>query len=389
MIQLISLSLFFLATGLLTSVTVLSAYQILFTIPLAYFLFVNIKNRSFKLPTSAWFLVAFTIIALLSLLTNHSLLPSPSKNYGRLKYFIFGFGGIFVLKAWLPLATDKTKKILSNSFLASIIISGSYALYMLLSTGAPRARGLTPTLRYGYGSAMLLLVVLGCILHREKLKNWFNWKLAIPALILGFAGMYVTYTRGALLGFLCGLPFVLYYFKPKLGLTLGGLAAFGVACLVGIYLFGSGNYNSRFLMSKNNKSDYMRRSQWKAAMIATQEKPVLGWGLSNFHSQLNRIKTEYDLDAKFYNDAHAHNLFLEVASGTGILGLIAFLGWVISWAMEVFKAGGLVRALVFPFGVAFVISSQFEVTFDANNASMIFFLYALSLAIKVDAAKRI
>jgi len=52
----------------------------------------------------------------------------------------------------------------------------------------------------------------------------------------------------------------------------------------------------------------------------------------------------------------------------------------ISWAMEVYATGGLIRNMIFPFGVAFFISSQFEVTFDANNASMIFFLYSLSSA---------
>jgi O-antigen ligase len=146
---------------------------------------------------------------------------------------------------------------------------------------------------------------------------------------------------------------------------------------VGVYLFGSGESNSRFLVNKNNSSDVIRRSQWKAAIIATKEKPILGWGLSNFHSQLKRIKTDYDLDAKDYNDAHSHNLFLEIASGTGLLGIFLFLGWVLSWAWEAFRAQGLTRVLVIPFGVAFVVSSQFEVTFDANNASMIFFLYAL------------
>ena len=117
-------------------------------------------------------------------------------------------------------------------------------------------------------------------------------------------------------------------------------------------------------------------------MIAIKERPVIGWGLSNFHSQLKRIKHEYDLEAKDYDDAHSHNLFLEIGSGTGLIGLFLFLGWLISWAIEVFKAGGLVRALIVPFGVVFVVSSQFEVTFDANNATMIFFLYSLSSAIE-------
>ena len=380
MTKLTTLSLFFLAAGIFTSVSILSAYQVLFAIPLAYYLFLALKNKKFKLPTSAWFLIAFTAIAFISLIINLEHIPKPLKNFGKLKYFIYGFGGIFVFRVWLKEASVKAKSILTCTFLLSIVVAAGYAMYNFTIVTNGRAKGLTDTMRYGYGSAMALLVLLSAVLHHEKLKPWLNWKIAIPVLIIGFCGMYLTYTRGALLGFLCGLPFVLYFYKPKLGLTLGGLAVLTVLGLVGVYLFGSGNYQSRFLVSKNNGSDHIRRSQWKAAVIATQEKPVLGWGLANFHSQLKRIKNDYNLDAKEYNDAHSHNLFLEIASGTGIVGLLAFLGWLLSWALEAFKAKGMDRVLIIPFGVGFVVSSQFEVTFDANNASMIFFLYALSSA---------
>ena len=389
MIKLTTAALFLLAVGILTSVTILAGYQILFAIPVIYYTFIAFKNKNYRLPKSAWFLLAFMAVALLSLIINYELLPKPGKNFGRLKYYLFGFSGIFVLRVWLKEASDKTKKFIASTFLVSVAVAGTYATYTFFTNGEGRARGFTDTLRYGYGSGMLLLTLLGCILHREKIKQWFDWRLGVLALILGFAGLYLTYTRGALLGFLCGFPFVLYYYKRILGLTLGGLAVLGVIGLGLIYLFGSGNYNSRFLMSKDNKSDNIRRSQWKAAVIAIGEKPVLGWGLSNYHSQLDRIKKQYDLDAKYYNNAHSHNLFLEIGSGTGLIGLFFFLGWVFLWAREVVREGKLIRALVIPFGVAFVASSQFEVTFDANNASMIFFLYALSSCFTLDSDQRV
>lgn len=378
MTKLTTVALFFLAAGYFTSVSILSVYQVLFAIPLAYYCYLAIKNKQIKLPVSAWFLIAFTAIALLSLVINYEYIPKPSKNFGRLKYFVYGIAGIFVFRVWLKEVSDKAKSILTYTFFLSIVVAACYAMYNLTISIDGRAKGLTDTMRYGYGSAMILLMMLSMILHHKNFEKWFNWKIAIGIFVVGFVGMYITYTRGALLGFLCGIPFVLYFYKPKLGLTLGGLAVAAVLGLVGVYLFGSGNYQSRFLVSKNNGSDHIRRSQWKAAIIATKEKPVLGWGLSNFHSQLKRIKNDYDLDAKEYNDAHAHNLFLEIAAGTGVVGLLAFLGWLVSWAIEAFRAKGMYRALIVPFGVAFVVSSQFEVTFDANNASMIFFLYALS-----------
>ena len=380
MIRITNASLFFLAAGILTSVSILSAYQVLFVIPLFYYSFLAFKNKDFKVPASAMWLAGFTAIALLSLFINFDLIPKPSKNFGRLKYYLYGLGGIYVFRVWLRDASDKTKKILVNTFLASIIIAGCVTIFQKFM-GDPRPKGLTDTMRYGYGSAMILMVLLSAILHREKIKNWFDHRIGIGAFIIGFIGMYFTYTRGGLLGFLCGVPFVLYFYKPKLGLSVGALALIVISVLGGFYLFGSSaETGSRFLINKDNGSDVIRRSQWQAAVIAIKERPVIGWGLSNFHTQLKRIKETNDLGAKEYNDAHSHNLFLEVASGTGLVGFFFFLAWLTSWAWQSFKAGGLQRALVIPFGVAFVVASQFEVTFDANNASMIFFLYALSVA---------
>jgi len=373
-----SVALFFLCAGIFTSVSILSIYQVLIVIPIIWVWKLKLSEKNLSLPKSSYWLLLFFGVALFSLIMNFDLVPKPSKNFGRLKYFLYGVGMIPVLQLWVSEASEKTKKILFQTFCLSIVVAFAYAVNYMITTGLPRATGLTDTMRYGYGSGMIHLTLLSAILHREKFSSWFNPKIAIVTFVLGFLGMYLTYTRGALLGFLCGLPFVLYFYKRSLGIWLGGLAVLGVLTLGGFYLFGSGNYNSRFLTNKSNSSDVIRRSQWKAAMIATQEKPILGWGLSNFHSQLARIKNQYDLDAKDYNDAHSHNLFLEISSGTGLIGLFVFLLWLFTWAYEAFKMGGLVRALIVPFGVAFVVSSQFEVTFDANNASMIFFLYALS-----------
>ena len=378
--KLISASLFFLAIGIFTSVTVLSAYQILFVVPLAYFTYLAIKNNEYKLPASAYWLLAFTAVGLLSLIINYDLVPKPSKNFGRLKYFIFGVGGIFVLRAWAKDTSDKVKKNITRSFLISIIVAGLFMIYKsFVNIDGSRIRGLTDTMRYGYGTGMILLSLISGVLHHEKLKNWFDWKLAVVAVLAGFVGIYLTETRGAFLGIACGLPFVLYFYSPKLGIKVGGISVVGLLLIGSFYLFGNSSpQGSRLLMNKNNKSDNIRRSLWQSAFIATSEKPFLGWGFSNFHTQLKRITIEHDLPEKDYDDAHSHNLFLEVASGTGLIGLFLFLGWVILWAKEAFQAGGLTRALIFPFGVAFVVSSQFEVTFDANNASMIFMMYAFT-----------
>jgi hypothetical protein len=188
-----SAALFFLAAGIFTSVSILSAYQILFTLSVIYFTYIAFKDKNLQLPKSAYWLMAFTLVALLSLVINFDLIPKPSKNFGRLKYFIYGVGGIFVLRYWLKGTSDKVKKIVSHTFLYAIAIAGAYASIKFLISNEDRARGFTDTLRYGYGSSMVLLILLGTILHRAKMGNWFNVRLATVAFILGFIGLYFTF----------------------------------------------------------------------------------------------------------------------------------------------------------------------------------------------------
>jgi O-antigen ligase len=380
--KLTSASLFFLAAGILTSVTILSGFQVLFTVAVFYYMFQAYKDKDLKLPVSAYWLLAFAVVALISTIINIELIPKPSKNFGRIKYFLYGVCGIYVFRYWLKEANDKIKKIISNTFLLSVVVGGLYTIIYYLVTDDARGRPLTETMRYGYGSAMLLLTLLSIYLHKEKFKNWIQPKFLLAAILIGFLGMFLTYTRGGFLAFLCGLPFALYFHKKKMVLIGLGISLIIMGTMGTFYLFGSKtNVNFRMLSTKGFGSDDIRMSQWQSAIYAIKEKPILGWGLSNFHTQLKRIKDTYDLGAKNYIDAHSHNVFLEIGAGTGLIGLFLFLGWLITWAIESFKAGGMTRALVVPFGVAFVVGAQFEVTLDANNASMIFALYSLSAAI--------
>ncbi len=381
--KLTSASLFFLAAGILTSVTILSAYQILFTVALFYYTFQAYKDKDLKLPTSAYWLLAFSVIALLSTIINIDMIPKPSKNFGRIKYFLYGVGGIYVFRYWLKEASDKTKKIIANTFLVSVVVGGLYVVgYYIVVKDDPRGRPLTETMRYGYGSAMLLLTLLSAYLHKDKFKHLLKPNFLLAAIIIGFVGMFLTFTRGAFLAFLCGLPFVLYFYKKKM--VLIGLAiSFVIMGTMGAFYFlgTSTSRNFRMLSTKGYGSDQIRQSQWESAIYAIKEKPILGWGLSNFATQVERIKNTYNLGAKNYVDAHAHNVFLEIGAGTGLIGLLLFLGWLVTWAIECFKGGELIRALIIPFGVAFTIGAQFEVTLDANNASMIFMIYSISSAI--------
>lgn len=369
----------FLALGTFTSVTIQGAYQILFAIPLVYY-FCLAKGRHFVLPRSSWWLLGFAAIALLSLLVNWGEVPRPSKNLGRIKYFLFAAFGIFPIGIWLKNVSDNTKRRLMRCLAVGIVVPVLWLIYQKIFLSIPILKPLTETMRYAYGTSVVLLLLIGLVLHKKNFA-WVSPTWIYPTIFFGIIGLILINSRGAQAGFLLGIPFVLWFWKRKVAIAIGVIGLVLGSFVTWNYLYGTvEESNIRILSNKNNASDQIRRSQWQAAYIAVKERPLIGWGFSNFHTQLKRIKNQYDLPAKQYDDAHAHNVPLEIAAGTGLLGLVFFLGWFFTWMLETWNAGGMGRALMIPFFMAIMFEAQFEVLLDANNATWISFLYALSLA---------
>ena len=85
-------------------------------------------------------------------------------------------------------------------------------------------------------------------------------------------------------------------------------------------------------------SDESRTMQWRAAIEAFKDRPLLGYGLENHHlawsahfdPDIQRIETEiFD---------RTHNQFLEVLATTGIVGTVAFLGIWLAIGMTLVRA---------------------------------------------------
>jgi len=74
------------------------------------------------------------------------------------------------------------------------------------------------------------------------------------------------------------------------------------------------------------ESDLQRIGQWKTALAAFRDHPVLGVGYMNFEPLCSSIKEKYNIPpANFCG--HAHNNFLEMLATTGLwVYFVLFLG---------------------------------------------------------------
>ena len=235
-------------------------------------------------------------------------------------------------------------------------------------------------IRYGYGIQFFCLFVLFLIIHYEKFSSYINKKLLYMAAFWSLLGLYLSYSRGALIGFLLGVPFLMLFKCPRL-VKWGcmGIATVIVAAVIGIYATGGTNVpNERLFQGFNSESNMMRISQYQAAWRSFLDKPLWGVGRGHFRVRSMGIKEKYGIPYPEYS-SHAHNNYLQVLAEVGIFGFICFILFHIFWLKESWQRQDVFRSFFTAFFVAMAVSGLFQCTFvDYETACIILFVFALS-----------
>lgn len=363
-------ALFLLAIGLVTSTSILALSHILMLIPCAYFaLHTNWK----KLPKSAWALLGLSIAIMLSVVVNQDIMIKGWKPLFKVKYFLFGFFSIVPFSWWIKnKMTDKKLRILLYVFLVATTVAtcagiigdlmGVNPITMRRPEFVNRNSGLFGmVMNYAHNMSYFLILLPGIYLIQKKTKEIVSNKFLIVVFLINLVGIYTSYTRGAWLALIAGLPFYLYSNNKKKFIITGVLL---------VILGGAG-----YLIAGNKviraNSDTQRINQWRAAFAAFKERPVLGYGYLNFEDHSVEIKKKYgigDLELA----SHAHNNFMEMLGSVGILGFITYILWLLFWAMDGMKA------LSVPFIVTFVVGGLTQSTIALGiNLFFVMFVYAI------------
>ena len=153
----------------------------------------------------------------------------------------------------------------------------------------------------------------------------------------------------AVAGFLAvGSFFVSFWFWPFLAIFLTGsrtgIAAFtvfllsrfrrlplGVILLVvlaAVFIFFKGGE----LRPKSKFED--RGLFWQMAATFIKERPILGWGAETQEYLYDREFARREMPLQGMIVDRSHNLFLDVAIWSGMFGLLAFVGWLVSLGFE-------------------------------------------------------
>lgn len=189
---------------------------------------------------------------------------------------------------------------------------------------------------------------LALYLHQKNLSAKHSWRFYLAFAIL-FAALIFTKSRSGFLGFFLAL--FTYWLLHRRSSRTYALSSFLRPYLIGmaglILIFGTpftptlsfviGNRSSTItpaptgtvLESGGTESGDIRKIVWSGALKLIAKHPLLGTGPETFaytyyweRPQSHNLTSEWDF---IYNKAH--NEYLNIAAGTGVLGLIGYLYW--------------------------------------------------------------
>ena len=169
----------------------------------------------------------------------------------------------------------------------------------------------TATLGHGnnLGAYLVPVTLLAVSLSLAKRPDLKRWMFILLSVLLG-GSLVLTFSRGAWLGFLCGLMLMLILskrYKTSLLFFIVFMAVF----------LSFPDVRERIAYTLRPEGDSLRRPVWEASFQMIRIHPFIGNGIGTFMDQCNRL-----LPARM---TYAHNCYLQMWVETGIFSLVAFL----------------------------------------------------------------
>lgn len=389
---LVLIALYSLAMFSFTSLALSSLFHIFIALPAMYFTYKSFRSGLDRLTISSLALIGTVLAIIISII--FSDMTNKLQSVLKIKFFLIGIFSVFAIKRTLDLKilSEKQIKILVNIFLWSVLIasiSGIIALhtgwhYLRFKPAAEnvRAAGMYGmAITFGNNIQFIAIILLSAFFWNDSLKKIISKKLIILFFVAAFLGLWFSYTRGALLGFVLAIPAVCFPKYKKTGIALYSASIGLLIVLITILSVdvNLGNLKTnRLFQPLNSESNMIRVSQMETAWYAFLENPITGIGFRNLEPNVARIKAEHGIAfPDFYG--HAHNNFFEFLAGCGIVGFLFFSIFMVSWFVELVKRNDVITRLLIPFYLSFFFSGLFQTTIiDSENLYIIMILYTIS-----------
>lgn len=244
-------------------------------------------------------------------------------------------------------------------------------LVPILHNGKLVFKAATATFGHGndLGAYLVPVLLLSMSLWLGKRSEPRRWIFLFLVILLG-ASLGVTFSRGAWIGFFCGLVLMLLLsrrYNPGLFPLL----------IFTIFFLWFPEVRERVAYTLRPEGDSLRRPVWEASFQLIREHPFIGSGAGTFMDRCNQL-----LPQRF---TYAHNCYLQIWAETGIFSLLAFLAFLGTLLYKGIRAylenqdAILLGVLCGVFG--FLVHSFFDTQFYALRlAYLLWFLLGLLVA---------
>ncbi|MCX6739502.1 MAG: O-antigen ligase family protein [Candidatus Parcubacteria bacterium] len=331
-------------------------FRIIVEVIFALWVLLAYANTAYR-PKFSWIMataVSFVGIVFLADIFGANPARSIWSNYERMEGFValihvFAFfvvtGSVLTKDLW-------TKFLQTSVFAATIMALFGWIQY---TGGAVINQGGRLDGRFGnaayFGGYLLFNVFLTAFLMARTKKYNFLWWTYACAIVLQTTIMFLTETRGSMLGFFVGvtLSALLFIFLSKKNPTMKkiaiGVVSFVIVFIVSVFQFKDSNFVqshstlSRFAtISLSGSTVDSRFMVWGMAIDGFKERPILGWGQDNFNVVFNKYYNPGMWNQEQWFD-RAHDIFLDWLISAGFLGLFSYLLLFVLGVLFVWETG--------------------------------------------------
>ncbi|MEI6835724.1 MAG: O-antigen ligase family protein [Candidatus Falkowbacteria bacterium] len=216
-----------------------------------------------------------------------------------------------------------------------VLLASSVAIATIVSIMGLAGNAYSTIGNTAYVSGYLIFNLYFCALlfFRAKKQSW-RWFLLIPVLIMLFE-FAKTHTSGAIIGLGISVLFIVFLIgvlHQNKKIKIAAWSSLIMAILILVLIFSQQNaawFENSFLknLTAQKATFQTRLISWEAAAKDFHNHPLLGVGFGNYSVIFDRY-----FQAKFYDYSRgdtyfdrAHNNLIDIASTSGIIGLLAYL----------------------------------------------------------------
>ena len=322
------------------------------------------------------FLGTYLLATIFSINAHFSLWGDPFRNGGFINFALYVF---LAMLSFLVIRSKDWQKIWDFSIIIGILVSlvailqqfGVFSSYLVEVESRPMSTMANAILLAIYS----LLLVFPTLSFGFNAKNLFRkiFYFASAALFF-FIIIFISQTRGAIIGTAFGLLWFLFAYPKKIKPLKIYSAIFLIIAVISMFFLKtyldshldvykkmptliSSTLDRTLSIFEGPKITEARLSAWKISLKGLKERPILGWGPENFMVAFDKYydpslpvvgpSASTDLIMTEWFD-RAHNIVLDVSISSGIPSFIIYLFFfvVLIWQLQKAKKRNLDNAVI-------------------------------------------